>query len=171
MKFLINLLSVILCLTASSDIHSSQNNQCFALADSVFGIKRVIVAAESLMQCEILKVEKKFAKEIPVWKIIAATNDGGTIAIEYTFTEIELIQITAEGGLFDYDILPMKESVTFKTAKNIAENHSGLKTMKWSFKKVKQNWEYNFWVYTKSGKAQLRVDAVSGELILKKSKK
>lgn len=152
-------------------VYSSGLNTGCLKSDSDSGIIIVIESVRNLIQCEIQKVEKKVIKEIPVWKVNAIIFTGGSISFEFSFDEIELIQINADEGPFDYDLQPLKESVSFSSARITAENQSGLKTLKWCFKKVKQNWEYNLWVFTKSGKPQIRINAITGELIKKKSNK
>lgn len=139
--------------------------------EGISGIIGIIQKTENLVQGEILKAEKKYKRDIAVWKINVIAVTGGALSIEFSDNQNELFLIEGNEGPFDYEILPLQKSVSFSRAKKTAEDYSGQKILKWNLKKNKEVWEYSFWVFTKSGKAQIRVNAESGELILKKKKK
>lgn len=171
LKIISIFITLLFHLTYPKDIFPKSFSDTLLEAESRTGISKVIEMTQNLIQSDIQKVEKKVVKDIPVWKVITLTQSGGMIKFEFKFNEIELLQIDSEEGPFDYDLIPKKEFLSFATAKSTAEKHSGLKILKWSLKEIKQNWEYSFWVFTKSGKAHIRVNALSGEIIVKKSKK
>jgi hypothetical protein len=138
---------------------------------NLFTISDAIDYTSKLLECDIIKAEKKFRKDIPVWKVYVITKERGTAVFEISATDKNLISIDAGEGPFEYEIKPDKEFISFTEAKKKAEDHSGQKTLKWKYLKNKNNWEYNFWVFIKSGKAQIRVDAASGDIVTAKKKK
>lgn len=134
-------------------------------------IRDAVDYTAELLKCDIIKAEKKFIKDIPVWKLIVITEGRGSAVIEISAAEKTIVSIDAAEGPFEYDISPERSFISFKEAKKKAEEYSGQKTLKWKYLKSKNNWEYNFWVFIKSGKAQVRVDAASGDIIMVKKKK
>ena len=138
---------------------------------NLFTISDAIDYTLKLLECDITKAEKKFRKDIPVWKVNAITKERGTIVIEISASDKALLSIEAAEGPFDYEIKPDKDLISFAEARKKAEVHSGQKTLKWKYLKNKNNWEYNFWVFIKSGKAQVRIDAASGDIVTVKKKK
>ncbi|MEP7145499.1 MAG: PepSY domain-containing protein [bacterium] len=126
--------------------------------------------AGMLMEGEIVKAERKFKKDLPFWKLDLVTEQKGVVEFEISFTEKNLISIVSDEGPFEYEISPDDKYVSFSIAKKAAEDFTGQKILKWNYFKNKKSWEYNFWLFTKSGKAQVRVDAESGEVIKNKKK-
>lgn len=134
-------------------------------------IKDAVDYTTELLKCDIIKAEKKFRKDIPVWKMNVITEGRGSAVIEISAMEKTLLSIDSDEGPFDYDLIPARDFISFAQAKKKAEEYSGQKTLKWKFLKSKNNWEYNFWVFIKSGKAQIRIDAASGDIVTVKKKK
>ena len=134
-------------------------------------LQEVIEFSLNLYKGEITKVEKKFKKDIPVWVIDMNASNGGSISFEISSGGNILLGIKAVEGPFDYDIKPGEEFVSLSSAKKTAEEFTSQKVLKWEFKQVKEKFEYGFWLFTKNGKAQVRVDAVSGEIITKRKTK
>lgn len=138
---------------------------------NLISIKDAIDYVIQLSEGDVTKAERKFKKDIPIWKVDVITPGGGSVKVELSSLDKSLVRIDADEGPFEYDIKPDKNFVSFKDAKNIAEQSTGQKILKWNFFNSKKNWEYNFWLFLKSGKAQVRVDAESGEIITAKRKK
>lgn len=135
---------------------------------SQVSIKDAVDYVHSLIDGEIISAEKKFKKNLLVWEIKLITYHRGIILFEVSAIDKTLIKLSAEEGPFDYEINNSYGIVAYSIAKKTAEDQSGQKTLKWNFFRNKDKWEYNFWLFTKSGKAQLRIDAESGEIIKKK---
>jgi len=125
----------------------------------------------SICKGKIVKIEKKFKKEIPVWKFNLLLKEGSSLEIELSDNENKLLQIEANEGPYEYEIISRSGFISFTSAKKIAEEHTSQKILKWNLKQVKNKFEYNFWLFTKSGKAQVRVDAETGEIITKSKNK
>lgn len=161
--------------TEGNIVHNKYSQTAHNFLDTntsnLFTISDAIDYTSKLLECDIIKAEKKFRKDIPVWKVNAITKDRGTIVIEISSSDNTLLSIDASEGPFDYEIKPDKDLISFAEARKKAELHSGQKTLKWKYLKNKNNWEYNFWVFIKSGKAQIRVDASSGDIVSAKKKK
>lgn len=170
-KQILGLMTVIsfFIITKNNDSYCYEKESC--KKDSVSNIIEIIEKTFTLFPCEIIKVEKKFKKDVQIWKLNVVTLQGGTMKLEYSVIENSLIQIEADEGPYDYDLTAIPETVSFMNAKKIAEEYANQKVLKWNLKKSKDIWEYNFWMFTKSGKAQVRVNGISGELILKKGKR
>lgn len=174
--FMSFLLILALSVSAESKIVQNKYNQTSpnfldTNTSNLYTISDAIDYTLNLLECDITKAEKKFRKDIPVWKVNAITKERGTIVVEISSTDKTLISIDAGEGPFDYEIKPDKDLIPFSEAKKKAEDHSGQKTLKWKYLKNKNNWEYNFWVFIKSGKAQIRIDAATGDIVTTKKKK
>jgi len=139
-------------------------------AGSSISITDAVDYANMLMEGEIVKAERKFRRDVLFWKLDLVTSQKGVIKFEISLTDRTLIRLDSDEGPFEYEIKPGDEYASFSTAKNAAEVFTGQKILKWNYFKNKNSWEYNFWLFTKSGKAQVRVDAVSGEVIKNKKK-
>ncbi|MEO8447309.1 MAG: PepSY domain-containing protein [bacterium] len=124
----------------------------------------------SIFAGEILKAERKFKKDIPVWEMDMVTTDKGIIEIEISAIDKSLQRIDADEGPFEYEIDPGESSIKYKAARKIAEEFTGQKTLKWNYFRNRNGYEYNFWLFTKSGKAQVRVNAETGEILTKTKK-
>jgi uncharacterized membrane protein YkoI len=135
------------------------------------GIKEAIDNVMQLTEGDVTKAERKFSKDIPVWKVDVITNDRGIIKVELSALDNSLVRIDSDEGPFDYEIKPQKDLISFGEAKKTAEGYTGQKTLKWNFYKNRDQHEYNFWLFIKSGKAQVRVNAETGEIVTTKKKK
>ncbi|MEO8663961.1 MAG: PepSY domain-containing protein [Ignavibacteria bacterium] len=150
--------------------HSTANfldtniNKSISITDAVDYAKR-------LMEGEIVKAERRFKKDIPFWKLDLVTGQKGIVEFEIALDEKNIIRIESGEGPFEYELVPAEKFVSFSKAKKAAEDFTGQKILKWNYFKNKSAWEYNFWIFTKSGKAQVRVDAESGEVIKNKKKR
>lgn len=134
-------------------------------------IKKVIEFTLTIYNGEIYKIEKKFKKEIPVWNIEMVTKTGGSLEFEISGADEKLLVIIADEGPFDYEINPGNEIIPFSSASKTAEEFTSQKVMKWKLVQVKEKYEYDFWLFTKTGKAQVRIDALTGEIITKRKSK
>ncbi len=139
--------------------------------DTNVKIGNVIEFVSTIIEGDIIKAEKKFKKNIQMWKVNVHMPSGGFVEMEISASEKKILQIEADEGPFEYEIAPGEGIVSFNSAKKNAEDHSGQKILKWVLKQNKEKYEYNFWVFTKSGKAQVKIDADSGDLILNNKKK
>ncbi|MBK8981949.1 MAG: hypothetical protein IPM38_06415 [Ignavibacteria bacterium] len=119
---------------------------------------------------EIVSAEKKFRKDNPVWEINLITEPGSAVKIEVSYFERSVLSMISDETPFTYDLRPSENFISLTEAIRIVSEHTQQNVMKWKFHKVKDNWEYNFWLFTKSGKAQLRLNAESGEIISSKKK-
>lgn len=157
----------------SEQIKYNQSTQYFLDTNSTnpVSIKDAIDVVLDLLEGDITKAERKFKIDIPVWKIDLIEKDGGTFEVELSSIDKSLLRINADEGPFEYELKPAANFIPLSEAKKTAEELSGKKILKWNFFKNKNVWEYNFWIFVKSGKAQVRVNAESGELIASKKKK
>lgn len=131
-------------------------------------INEAISYAEGFLEGEVIYAEKKFVRDKAIWKILQATKQKGIIKYEVAGDELCLLRIESDEGPFEYELILNKKHVSFSSAKNKAESLTGQKILKWFYTKNKESWEYGFWLFTKSGKAQVKIDAESGEVISKK---
>lgn len=126
---------------------------------------------KQLTEGNVIKAEMKFKKDLPVWIIYATGNSNNTFIVELSCEDNTLLRIDADEGPFEYELNPGKNFISFSESKKIAEEYTGIKTLKWRFLKNKNRWEYNFWLFLKSGRAQVRINAETGEIISTKKKK
>lgn len=164
------------CLTIKGISKQNKYTQTshYFLDTNIIKLISITDAAEYVMRfCdgEVTKAEIKFKKDIPIWKVDLLTKDRGSVKFEISAFDKSLIRIDAPEGPFSYEIIPDNGMISFSVAQKKAEDHTGLKTLKWNLFKNKKNWEYNFWLFIKSGKAQVRVNAETGEIITTKKKK
>ena len=167
---------LLLSFTAEGNFKRFEYNQTpdyFPDTNSIkfISIEEAVDYTAQLLEGDITKAERKFKKDIPIWKVELITKDRGSFKVEISAIDKSLIRIDADEGPYDYDINPDLNSIPFLAAKKTAEEWTGLKTLKWNFYKNKNNWEYNFWLFIKSGKAQVRVNAETGEIVMVKKKK
>lgn len=139
-------------------------------SDSLDKISDIADFISSLIKCEVVKIEKKYKSGNTIWVADILTSGGGSLRIEVNSDKKDILYISASEGPFDYNIVPDDNSVSFDEARITAEKQYSRKILKWAFKKNKGKYEYNFWIFTKTGKAQLRIDAESGETIVKTGK-
>jgi uncharacterized membrane protein YkoI len=140
-------------------------------SSNIVNIVEAIGFTTQLLDGDIVKAERKFKRDIPIWKIDMITKEKGSFEVEISAVDKSLIRIDADEGPFEYEIRPDESLISFSEAKNIAEQMTGQKTLKWNLYKNRNTWEYNFWIFIKSGKAQVRVDAASGDIITSKKRK
>lgn len=139
-------------------------------SDSSTKISVIADHVSSLSKCEIIKIEKKYKNGNILWVTDLISAGGGSMRMEISSDKNEILYIYSSEGPFDYNIVPVDNGVSFDEARNTAERQSSKKILKWVFRKNKGKYEYNFWMFTKTGKAQLRIDAESGEIIVKSAR-
>lgn len=149
----------------------SQSSEESGIVNKQQSIKDVLDFSLSIYNGEIFKIEKKFKKEIPVWNIEMITKTGGSLEFEISGAEEKLLEIIADEGPFDYEINPGNEIIPLSAATRTAEEFTSQKVMKWKLTQIKEKYEYDFWLFTKSGKAQVRIDALTAEIITKRKRK
>lgn len=142
-----------------------------SIATDAVSIVDAINFALGYFEGTVTKAEKKFKKDIPIWEIDLITAERGSIELEISSSDKNLIKVISSEGPFDYEIKPDKNFIAFSSAKKTAEDLTGQKILKWNYYKNRSRWEYNFWLFTKSGRAQVRVDAETGEVVSSKKKK
>jgi uncharacterized membrane protein YkoI len=145
----------------------SQSSNYFL--DTNVKITKVIEKLIEIFPGEIVKIEKKFKKNSPFWNVEMISGQGSSLEFEISSDENKIFSIEANEGPYEYEIIPDESIAPFSTAKKTAEEHTSQKILRWNFKYIKDKPEYSFWLFTKSGKAQLKIDAVSGEIIMKKN--
>jgi hypothetical protein len=133
-------------------------------------VKLVIEHARSILNGEIVKIEKKFKSGNPLWEVTMLTSGGGKAVIDISCKDPKLLNISAPEGPYDYSVNTGYNFISFSEAKNSAEAHAGEPVLKWVLKEHNGKWEYNFWHFTKTGRAQVRVDAETGKIITKQTK-
>jgi len=119
---------------------------------------------------EIISAEKKFRKDNPFWELILFSESGSAVKLEVSCFERTILSMISDETPAAFDLRPSENFISLTEALKIVSEQTPQKVMKWKFHKVKDNWEYNFWLFTKSGKAQLRLNAESGEIISSKKK-
>ena len=166
------ILSILLIITSEGRNEQNKYNQTsHNFLDTNVNIKEVIDFMLYLIPGEVTKIEKKFKKDNPIWKVNMITPTGGSLEIELPHNEKKILNLEAEEGPFDYDISPVAGMVSFSAAKKTAEGYTSKNILRWSLRQNRDKMEYNFWLFTKTGKAQVKVDAESGEVITKSKKK
>ncbi len=155
----------------SNYLHFKYSETVNNFLDTNVKIGNAIEYAGTIIVGDVVKAEKKFKKNIQIWILNIHLPSGGFVEMEISASEKKILQIKADEGPFEYDLEPGEGIVSFNSAKKNAEDHSGLKILKWVLKQNKEKYEYNFWVFTKSGKAQVKIDAGTGDLILNNKKK
>jgi len=153
----------------NKQIKYSQTSHNFL--DTNVNIKEVIDFTLLLLRGDVTKVEKKFKKDIPIWKVNMITPTGGSMEFELSYKEKKLLNLEADEGPFDYEVFPDSSLVSFSNAKKTAEEYAAQNILKWSLRTNRDKMEYNFWLFSKTGKAQVKVDAETGEIVTKKKKK
>lgn len=119
---------------------------------------------------EIVSAEKKFRKDNPVWELILLTEPGSAVKFEVSYFERTILSVISDETPVKYDLRPSENFISLSQAIKIVSEHTPQNVLKWKFHKIKDSWEYSFWLFTKSGKAQLRLNAESGEIISSKKK-
>jgi hypothetical protein len=153
-----------------SEFHHSDSTQTLQ-SNSTGEIEESIRIAYSAVEGKIIKAEKKYAKEKSFWEVVVITASGSEIEFQVSTDNRMILGITADEGPFDYELLPGENLIRFSDARSKAESASGSKVLKWRFVEGKSGMQYHFWMFTKGGAAQFKLDAVTGERITKKSAK
>ncbi len=170
---------LVILLSVINNVGSGRNNfyqfkyseTAYNFLDTNVKIGNVIDFVGKIIDGDIIKAEKKFKKNIQIWKINVHIPSGGFVNMEISAADKKILQIDAEEGPFEYEIVPDEGIVSFNSAKRNAEEYSGQKILKWNLKQNRDKFEYGFWMFTKSGKAQVKIDAGTGDLILSNKKK
>lgn len=134
-------------------------------------IKESIDKTTQLIPGDVIKVEKKFVSNNALWEVKSITDGGSEINFKINIEDGNWIIISSNDGPFDYDFTPQENYASFQTAKNTVEESLGRNILKWEYRLNKDKWEYGFWHLTKSGRAQIRVDAESGKIITKTNRR
>jgi len=128
------------------------------------------VTAEAVIG-NIVRAEKKFAKDNIYWETEVITNSGSSLKLNIDISGQRIFGIKSEDGPFDYELIAGENLISFSDAKQNAESTSGSKVLKWKLVETKSGLQYHFWIFTKGGAAQFKLDAATGERIMKKSPK
>ncbi|MBX7043800.1 MAG: hypothetical protein K1X85_12955 [Ignavibacteria bacterium] len=158
---------------------STLSAQSSSVRDTVFKdpgsvdpeILSVIETSLSAVDGDIVKAEKRFSKERVYWLVVLITNSGGELRMHVDPEKNSVLEITDDEGPFDYEVIPGKDLVSFSEARKSAESVAGSRALKWKLVEAKSGMQYHFWMFTKGGAAQFKLDAVTGERIMKKQGK
>lgn len=134
-------------------------------------ILSVIESSLSAADGNIVKAEKKYARERVYWLVVMITDPGGEIRMHIDPDRKSVLEISAEEGPFDYEVIPGNGLINFSEARKSAESVAGSRVLKWKLVDAKAGRQYHFWMFTKGGAAQFKLDAVTGERIMKKQGK
>lgn len=147
------------------------STQSILTGSSDIEITEAISITSQALEGKIIKAEKKFAKERTYWEVEVISSIGSTVELKVSTEEDIIFGIAAEEGPFDYELTAGNGLKKFSEVRDIAESVSQSKILKWKLVEGKAGMQYHFWMFTKGGAAQLKIDAVTGERIMKKSGK
>lgn len=133
-------------------------------------ILQAVKIAQASMSGSIVRAEKKFARERTYWRVDVITSSGAAVEIQIDLEEHRIIAVKAEEGPFDYGFEPGSGLTGLEAAKSKAESEAGSPVLKWKLVESAKGMQYHFWLFTKGGPAQYKLDAVSGERIVSKKR-
>ncbi len=160
---------LVYCNTSIEQFHSDSTQ--LQSRTSINEIETAINLTASAVSGNIVKAEKKFARENIYWETEVITNSGSSLKLNIDVTGQRIFGIRSEEGPFDYELIAGENLISFSDAKQKAESASGSKVLKWKLVETKSGLQYQFWIFTKGGAAQFKLDAATGERIMKKSPK
>ena len=137
--------------------------------NSVSEIEKAINITAKAVNGNIVKAEKKFAKDNSYWETEVITNSGSSLKLNIDVSGQRIFGIKSEEGPFDYELIAGDNLISFSDAKQNAESTSGSKVLKWKLAETKSGLQYQFWIFTKGNAAQFKLDASTGERIMKKT--
>ena len=155
----------------SSGHFLTDSTQSHLTSSSDNEITEAISITSLALEGKIIKAEKKFAKERTFWEVEVISPTGSTVELQVSTEEDKILAIIAEEGPFDYELIVGDALKKFSEVRAQAESVSASKVLKWKLVESKSGMQYHFWMFTKGGAAQLKIDAVTGERIMKKSAK
>lgn len=145
---------------------------CYSSAnDSSISLKQSIEIAEKIIDGEIIKAERKFREKGVFVELEILTPKGGRIDLELENKTGRLLTLESKEGPFEYEIYPGNNLQLLSKMKKIVEENTGDEVLKWKLSQKKEVWEYEFWTISKTGKANVRINADSGDIISKPPKK
>ncbi len=147
------------------------STQSILTGSSDIEITEAISITSQALEGKIIKAEKKFAKERTYWEVEVISPAGSAVELQVSTEEHKILGIVSEEGPFDYELTAGDALKKFSEVRVQAESVSGSKVLKWKLVESKSGMQYHFWMFTKGGAAQLKIDAVTGERIMKKSGK
>lgn len=142
-----------------------------AANDSTISLKQSIEIAEKMTDGYIIKAERKYREKGTFVEIEVLTVKGGRLTLELGNKTGELLALESKEGPFEYEIYPGNNLQLLSKMKKIAEENTGDEVLKWKLSLKKDVWEYEFWTVSKTGKANMRINADTGEIIAKAPKK
>ena len=140
-------------------------------ADTLTGsnsIVQAIAIANSAVDAEIVKAEKKYVSERLVWRLNLQLPAGSALVLNISVNENRITDAKGDEGPFEYDFDPGQGLMRFSEAKASAEKESGAGILKWRLSESAAGFRYQFWIFAKGGPAQYKLDAKTGERIMKK---
>ncbi|CAN5547281.1 hypothetical protein BH10BAC5_BH10BAC5_08910 [soil metagenome] len=144
----------------------------YASNDSLISLKQSIEIAEKIIEGDIIKAERKFREKGTFVEIEVLTAKGGRLNLELENKSGAILSLESKEGPFDYEIFPGDNIQLLSKMKKMVEENTGDEVLKWKLSPKKDSkWEYEFWTITKSGKANVRINADSGVIITKPPKK
>lgn len=140
--------------------------------DSTISLRESIEIAEKIIDGDVIKAERKFREKGVFIELEILTPKGGRMNLELENKSGNLLSLESKEGPFEYEIYPGNNLQLLSKMKKVVEENSGDEVLKWKLSQKKDNiWEYEFWTITKSGKANIRINADTGNLITKPPKK
>lgn len=132
------------------------------------GVQEIITAVEiasAALEAEVVKAEKKFQGGTVYWKAEMLCTSGSEVRLLINIGGKRIAEASSEEGAFDYEFDPGGNLIPLSEAQSLAEKNAGRKILKWKLVENKAGSQYHFWLFTKGGAAQFRVDALTGEQI------
>lgn len=171
-KFILPVMFLLIINTVSEcrSLRSKYNESSIYYLDTNAKITEVIENLLKVIPGDIIKIEKGFKKNELMWKVNMIYGEGSVIKFEVSSDGNSILSIIADEGPYDYEIKPGASLIPYSSAKKTAENHTSKKVLKWNLKQNKDKYEYSFWLFTKSGKAHVKVDADTGDIITGRKK-
>ncbi len=155
----------------SSYSFSADHNDSIVSSVSTGSIHQAIEIAYSAIDAEVVRAEKKYVSERLLWRLNIQARSGSSIVMSILTGEGRITEVKSDEGPFDYDLDPGQGLIRFSEAKTVAEKEAGTVILKWKLAETSSGFQYHFWFFTKGGPAQFKMNAKTGERIMKKKGK
>ncbi len=159
--------SILLIITFFSFLKVSYS----ASNDSTISLMQSIEIADKIIEGDIIKAERKFREKGTFVELEILTPKGGRMILELENKTGNMLSLESKEGPFEYEIYPGNNIQLLSKMKKSVEENTGDEVLKWKLSQKKEVWEYEFWTISKTGKANIRINADSGEIISKPIKK
>ena len=131
----------------------------------------VTLKSKSIYNANVDKIELENRNNIEYYEVYMSKQNISNVKLELAKPSLELYKIYGEAPPFEYDLNPGIGLMNFTTVKLNALNSQQGDLVEWKLEKdtSNNNWEYRIWISENEVQYQLRLDAVSGELLEIKS--